>query len=89
MVGNHVTNWKTLEEVYIASLCYVHVHETQYIPPLQRLHHFHFNCFFYVQHMLYLNGYSKDHPTIKFFWEVFHEFSEEAKRKFLGKTIVG
>lgn len=31
----------------------------------------------------YKEGYSADHQTIKYFWEVFHELSEENKRKFL------
>ena len=31
----------------------------------------------------YKEGYSRDHETIKYFWEVFHELSEENKRKFL------
>ena len=31
----------------------------------------------------YKEGYSADHDTIKYFWEVFHELSEENKRKFL------
>ena len=29
------------------------------------------------------NGYDKDHPTIKWFWEVFHELTKEDKKKFL------
>ncbi len=29
------------------------------------------------------NGYSKDSPTIQNFWSVFHELSEENKKKFL------
>ena len=32
---------------------------------------------------IFQNGYDKDHPTIKYFWEVFHELEEEDKRKFL------
>ena len=32
---------------------------------------------------IFQNGYEKDHPTIKYFWEVFHELEEEDKRKFL------
>lgn len=31
----------------------------------------------------YKNGYSSDHPTIKLFWEVFHDLSHEQKKKFL------
>ena len=31
----------------------------------------------------YKEGYDADHPTIIFFWEVFHEFAEENKKKFL------
>ena len=31
----------------------------------------------------YKNGYSENDPTIKFFWEVFHELPEEEKKKFL------
>lgn len=32
----------------------------------------------------YDGGYSKDHPVIKWFWEVVHSFSEADKRKFLA-----
>ena len=31
----------------------------------------------------YKEGYSADHQTIRYFWDVFHELSEENKRKFL------
>jgi len=31
----------------------------------------------------YKNGYSKDDETIKMFWEVFHEFDINEKKKFL------
>jgi hypothetical protein len=31
----------------------------------------------------YKNGYSFDHPTIRLFWEVFHEMSLEQKKNFL------
>jgi E3 ubiquitin-protein ligase HERC4 len=31
----------------------------------------------------YKEGYSPNHPTIVFFWEVFHEFAAEDKKKFL------
>lgn len=31
----------------------------------------------------YKNGYTADDPTIKFFWEVFHELSLEQKKRFL------
>ncbi|KAK7003641.1 E3 ubiquitin-protein ligase HERC4 [Biomphalaria glabrata] len=31
----------------------------------------------------YSLGYNQDHPTIKMFWEVFHEMSLENKKKFL------
>jgi len=31
----------------------------------------------------YKNGYSKDDETIKMFWEVFHEFELDDKKKFL------
>lgn len=31
----------------------------------------------------YKGEYSKTHPTIRFFWEVFHKFSLEDKKKFL------
>ena len=31
----------------------------------------------------YKEGYSADHATIRYFWEVFHELGEENKRKFL------
>ena len=31
----------------------------------------------------YKNGYSKDDETIKMFWEVFHEFDIDHKKKFL------
>ena len=31
----------------------------------------------------YKNGYDKDSPAIKYFWEIFHELSEEDKKKFL------
>ena len=33
----------------------------------------------------YRNGYTKDHEVIVTFWEVFDEFSEEVKKKFLSK----
>lgn len=32
---------------------------------------------------LYKNDYSKDHPTIILFWQVFHELPLEEKKKFL------
>lgn len=31
----------------------------------------------------YKNGYTKDDETIKMFWEVFHEFDVDHKKKFL------
>ncbi|KAG8232703.1 hypothetical protein J437_LFUL014721 [Ladona fulva] len=31
----------------------------------------------------YKNGYSSSHPTIRLFWEVFHELTLEQKKKFL------
>uniref|UniRef100_A0A0P5J2E5 E3 ubiquitin-protein ligase HERC3 n=1 Tax=Daphnia magna TaxID=35525 RepID=A0A0P5J2E5_9CRUS len=31
----------------------------------------------------YKNGFSSDHPTIRLFWEVFHELSLEQKKNFL------
>ena len=31
----------------------------------------------------YKNGYNKDDETIKMFWEVFHEFDIDHKKKFL------
>jgi len=31
----------------------------------------------------YKNGYTRNDETIKLFWEVFHEFDEEQKKKFL------
>lgn len=31
----------------------------------------------------YKNGYTKDDETIKLFWEVFHEFDIDHKKKFL------
>merc|ERR1712071_475160 len=31
----------------------------------------------------YKEGYSADHQSIQFFWQVFHELSDEDKRKFL------
>lgn len=31
----------------------------------------------------YKNGYTADDPTIKLFWEVFHELEEDNKKKFL------
>lgn len=31
----------------------------------------------------YKEGYDSEHPTIVFFWEVFHDFTEENKKKFL------
>jgi E3 ubiquitin-protein ligase HERC4 len=34
-------------------------------------------------HADYKNGYDKDHHTIQYFWQVFHDFSEEDKKKFL------
>ncbi|XP_065584431.1 probable E3 ubiquitin-protein ligase HERC4 isoform X2 [Artemia franciscana] len=36
----------------------------------------------------YRNGYSADHPTIKLFWEVFHELKPEEKKNFL-KFLTG
>jgi len=34
----------------------------------------------------YDNGYSKDHPTIKFFWEVVHSMTLDEKKQFLFFT---
>lgn len=31
----------------------------------------------------YKNGFSSDHPTIRLFWEVFHDMSLEQKKNFL------
>ena len=38
---------------------------------------------FLLQHMRYENGYTADHPTIRFFWIIFNSFTLEAKRKLL------
>ena len=35
-------------------------------------------------HMSYKNGYSSTHPSIVIFWSVFHEFTDDVKRKFLS-----
>jgi hypothetical protein len=35
------------------------------------------------QNTLYKGDYYRYHPTIKLFWEVFHDFSLENKKKFL------
>jgi len=32
---------------------------------------------------MYKNGYSADHPTVRLFWEVFHDLSHEQKKMFL------
>ncbi|XP_064386075.1 probable E3 ubiquitin-protein ligase HERC4 isoform X2 [Halichondria panicea] len=34
-------------------------------------------------HMSYTNGYSSNHPSITLFWEVFNEFPNDLKKKFL------
>ena len=31
----------------------------------------------------YKSGFSADHQTIKYFWEVFHDLTHEQKKKFL------
>ena len=31
-----------------------------------------------------MDGFTADHKTIKWFWDVFHECSEEDKKKFLN-----
>lgn len=43
----------------------------------------------HVQYTEYRNGYSKDHPVIILFWEVFDAFSDELKKKFLSKLAIG
>lgn len=35
------------------------------------------------KHTQYRNGYSKDHPVILTFWEVFEKFTDEQKKEFL------
>ena len=41
------------------------------------------------QYTEYRSGYSKDHPVIVNFWEVFDEFTEEHKKKFLSEFMEG
>ena len=52
-----------------------------------------FTCGVYIsqQYTEYRNGYSKDHPVIVNvnFWEVFEEFTEEHKKKFLSEFMEG
>lgn len=46
-----------------------------------------FVCFFFSfgQTAIYKGDYSGTHPTVKLFWETFHEFPLEKKKKFLCK----
>lgn len=37
----------------------------------------------FEQYAEYKNGYTANDPTIRYFWEVFHELSPEDKKKFL------
>lgn len=37
------------------------------------------------QTAVYKGDYSSSHPTVKLFWETFHEFPLEKKKKFLCK----
>ena len=37
------------------------------------------------KYMSYRNGYSPSHPTIRIFWEVFNEFTDDLKKKFLSE----
>ena len=49
-----------------------------------------FTCGVYSQQYTeYRNGYSKDHPVIVNFWEVFEEFTEEHNKKFLSEFMEG
>ena len=46
-----------------------------------------FNILFrFLQDAQYKAEYHAEHPTIKFFWEVFHELSDEDKKNFLSKS---
>ena len=42
--------------------------------------------FRFLQDAQYKAEYHAEHPTIKFFWEVFHELSDEDKKNFLSKS---
>lgn len=40
-----------------------------------------------LQNAVYKGEFTATHPTIRLFWEVFHEFSLEKKKQFLRKRL--
>lgn len=43
---------------------------------------------FSPQNAVYKGEYSATHPTVRLFWEVFHEFPLEKKKQFLCKLLI-
>lgn len=41
-----------------------------------------------LQNAVYKGEFTATHPTIRLFWEVFHEFSLEKKKQFLCKHSI-
>lgn len=43
---------------------------------------------FSLQNAVYKGEYTATHPTVRLFWEVFHEFPLEKKKQFLCKYLI-
>lgn len=41
-----------------------------------------------LQNAVYKGEYTATHPTVRLFWEVFHEFPLEKKKQFLCKLLI-
>lgn len=59
------------------------IHSVHYNLLIYKIHFFPF-CLL-GQTAIYKGDYSATHPTVKLFWETFHEFPLEKKKKFLCK----
>lgn len=42
----------------------------------------------FLQNAVYKGEYTATHPTVRLFWEVFHEFPLEKKKQFLCKPLI-
>lgn len=49
---------------------------------------FHHHHLFSLQNAVYKGEYTSTHPTVRLFWEVFHEFPLEKKKQFLCKHLI-
>lgn len=43
---------------------------------------------FLFQNTVYKGEFTATHPTVRLFWEVFHEFPLEKKKQFLRKCVI-